>query len=88
MRELAEIKVFLRTQSKEIEKLYALNLTLLRNTQEADSFSCNELPDDIQLSLSSKEEVEYVQAILGCAAIKKALVSSNYSDEFTSCQVY
>ena len=86
MRELTEIKVFLRTQSKEIEKLHAQNLTLRRNTKEADSFACNELPDDIQLSLSSKE-VEYVEAKLGCEAIKKALVSSNYSNEFTSCQV-
>ena len=88
MRELAEIKVFLRTQSKEIEKLHAQNLKLLRHTKEADSFACNELPDDIQLPLSSKEEVEYVEAKLGCEAIKKALVSSNYSNEFTSCQVY
>ena len=88
MRELAEIKVFLRTQSKEIEKLHAQNLKLLRHTKEADSFACNELPDDIQLPLSSKEEVEYVEAKLGCEAVKKALVSSNYSNEFTSCQVY
>ena len=87
MRELAQIKVLLRTQSKEIEKLHAQNLTLLRNTKEADSFACNVLSDDIQLSLSSKEEVEYVEAKLGCEAIKKALVSSNYSKEFTSCQV-
>ena len=86
MRELAEMKVLLRTQSKEIEKLHAQNLKLLRNTQEADSFACNKMPDDIQLPLSSKE-VEYVEAKLGCEAIKKALVSSNYSNEFTSCQV-
>ena len=63
MRELAEIKVLL--QSKEIEKLQAQNLTLLRNTKEANSFACNELPDDIQLPISSKEEVEYVEAKLG-----------------------
>ena len=63
MRELAEIKVLL--QSKEIEKLQAQNLTLLRNTKEENSFACNELPDDIQLPLSSKEEVEYVEAKLG-----------------------
>ena len=87
MRELAQIKVLLRTQSKEIEKHHAQNLTLLRNTKEADSFAFNELSDDIQLPLSSKEEVEYVKAKLGCEAIKKALVSSNYSKEFTSCQV-
>ena len=87
MRELAEIKVRLRTQSKEIEKVQAQNLTLLRNTQEADSFACNELPDDIQLSFSSKEGVEYIEAKLGCEAIKKTLVNSNYSNEFTSCQV-
>ena len=78
MRELAEIKVLLRSQSKEIEKLRAENIILLRNTAKHANSAVDdfELPDGIQLPLSSEEEIEFLEARLGCDTIKKSLVSN------------